>query len=97
VIYSLASRAYQLLTISGTEEDSFEVPAGPNPRWLNDNDHLLVSWQSKLFLVDHATHVQELLSVAPDQIGFPVLSRDNRRIVFSRIVSEADIWLATLK
>jgi Tol biopolymer transport system component len=97
VIYHLASRAYQLLTKSGISGFTFESPTGASPQWLNDNDHLLFSWQSKLFLVDHATHVQELLSVAPDQIAFPVLSRDNRRIVFSRFASEADIWLATLK
>jgi Tol biopolymer transport system component len=97
VIYHLTSRAYQLLTDSGLEADSLGVPGGPNPKWLNDNDHLLFSWQSKLFLVDQATQPRELLSVAPDQIAFPVLSRDNRTIVFSRWVSEADIWLATLK
>jgi serine/threonine protein kinase/dipeptidyl aminopeptidase/acylaminoacyl peptidase len=95
VIYHLASGAYQPLT--GISGSPFEPPTGANPQWLNDNDHLLFSWQSKLFLVDQATHVRELLSVAPDRIVFPALSRDNRRIVFSRFVSEADIWLATLK
>jgi serine/threonine protein kinase len=93
VTYHLTSGAYQLLTrISG-----FETTTGPNPQWLNDNDHLLYSWQSKLFLVNQAKQVQELLSVAPDHIRYAVLSRDNRRIVFTRLVTEADIWLATLK
>jgi Tol biopolymer transport system component len=84
--YALESRTSQSLTDFGAA-----------PLWLNDNDHLLFYRQSKLFLVDHAKHVQELVSVAPDQIFFPSLSRDDRRIVFQRLVSEADIWLATLK
>jgi Tol biopolymer transport system component len=92
VTYHLVSGAYQLLTeISGFP---FEAPA---PQWLNDNDHLLFSWQGKLFLVDQAKHPRELLSVAPDRLGYAVLSRDNRRIIFNRFVTDADIWLATLK
>src|SRR5262249_25001876 len=72
----LASSAYQLLKgISG----SLALPAWPDPRWLNDNDYLSFSWQSKLSLVDQATHVQDLLSVAPDRVSYAALSRDNRR------------------
>ncbi len=84
--YDFQSRTYQVLTDFGLF-----------PLWLNDNDHLLFSWQSKLFLVDQTKRVREVVSVAPDEAGIPSMSRDNRRIVFTRTVSEADIWLAMLK
>jgi hypothetical protein len=35
--------------------------------------------------------------VARDVIGPPRLSRDGRRMFFSRRVTEADIWLLTLQ
>ena len=86
--YNFQSRTYTDLSDVGTF-----------PVWLKDSDHLIFLWQGKLFLVDHAKQVQELklLSVAPDQIGNFSLSRDNRQMAFDRLVSEADIWLATLK
>jgi serine/threonine protein kinase len=95
VTYHLTSGAYQLLT--AISDFPYETTTGSNPQWLKDNDNLLFSWQSKLFLVNQAKQVQELLSVAPDRMGYAVLSRDNRRIVFTRLVTEADIWLSTLK
>jgi Tol biopolymer transport system component len=67
------------------------------PVWLNDNEHVLFRRQDKLFLVDRSKRVRELLSAAPDQFGLFALSPDNRRLAFTRVVSEADIWLATLK
>jgi Tol biopolymer transport system component/serine/threonine protein kinase len=86
VTYSLGSRTYETLT-----------DFGGWPVWLNDNDGLVFASQSKVLLVNRARQVRELLSVAPHQINNLAVSSDNRRLMFDRTVTEADIWLATLK
>jgi len=72
---------------------------GRDPVWLNDNESLVFPGKDKIFLVRSSDpkHVRELLSVAPDEIERLTVSRDNRTLVFTRQVTEADIWLATLK
>jgi hypothetical protein len=86
VTYSLESQSYESWTNFGF-----------SPVWLNDNESLLFVSHSKLFLADKAKRVRELLSVAPHQLSDVSISRDNRKIAVSRMVTEADIWLATLK
>jgi eukaryotic-like serine/threonine-protein kinase len=70
-----------------------------NPVWLGDSRRLLLQdHRGKLYLADgESSNSREILSVAPHSITGAALSRDNRRIYFSVLVSEADIWLATLK
>lgn len=68
---------------------------GQWPVWLPDNRHLLfVSAGSGFHVVDTATRaVREVSSVRRDVLGPPRLTRDGRRVVFSRRTTEADIWL----
>jgi Tol biopolymer transport system component len=88
VIYSFRSRAYERLT-----------DFGQWPVWLPDSRRVLfVSGGHALFVVDRATkRVRKIFSVARDLIGPPRLSRDGRQMFFSRRVTEADIWLLTLR
>jgi hypothetical protein len=68
--------------------------------WLNDSQSLLFFRTDGMFLAHLADphHPHQLLSVAPDEISNGLsISRDNRTVVFGRKVTEADIWLATLK
>jgi serine/threonine protein kinase len=71
---------------------------GDSPCWLGDSRRLLFAGRGKLYLADsRSNRVVELLSVPPDEIQWPTLSRDDRVVVFRMIVTEADVWLATLK
>ena len=85
--YSFESQQFQQLTEFGYV-----------PRYLGDSQRLLFNHQGKLYLVDSRTKkVHEVLSVAPNEINpwHFGLSRDDRLIVFSMAVTEADIWLAS--
>ena len=50
----------------------------------------------RFFIVDlESKETKEVFSVPSDVIGPPRLSGDGRQVVFSRRVTEADIWLLT--
>ena len=86
-VYDLASRELQKI-----------VEFGDSPRWLSDCRRLLFASRGKLYLVDSGTkRAREVLSVPPNVIQGPTLSRDDRTIVFRMTVTEADIWMATLR
>jgi Tol biopolymer transport system component len=86
-IYSLESEKLERLT-------SF----GSRPVWLADSRKLLFFDGGKIYLTDSRTgKPREILSVAPHSIDLLALSRDDRLMYFDVIVTEADIWLATLE
>jgi Tol biopolymer transport system component len=72
---------------------------GQWPVWLPDNRHVLfVSGGRAFYLVDRETkQVRKIFSVSRDVIGPPQLTRDGRTLYYSRRVTEADIWLLTLR
>jgi Tol biopolymer transport system component len=88
VVYTFRSRTYERLT-----------DFGQWPVWLPDGRRVLfVSGGDGFFVVDRATkRVRKIFSAARDVIGPPRLSRDGRQMFFSRRVTEADIWLLTLR
>ena len=71
---------------------------GAYPVWLNDSRRLLFRQGGNLYLLEHTSGNPQILYAlkAPNQIGSHAISRDNRRIYFSEISSEADIWLLKL-
>jgi hypothetical protein len=89
------------LGIYSLESDRLEVlrEFGYNPVWLGDSNRLLMQdHRGKLYLVNSRSgRSHEILSVAPHSITGATLSRDDRRIYFSVVVWESDIWLATLE
>ncbi len=87
-IYSLQSQQFERLTEFGSL-----------PRWLSDSKRLLVNSGGRIYLVDSGTKkVHEVLSLQPNEVDRRfALSRDDRMIYFSLVVTEADIWLATLE
>jgi serine/threonine protein kinase/sugar lactone lactonase YvrE len=86
-VFSLASREYEVFPT-----------AGVSPVWLSDNRRLLFADGARIFLLDGKTgNFHEVLSLEPDTIEEGLdLSSDDRTIYFSRIRSEADIWMLTL-
>ena len=60
---------------------------------------MLFHHEGKIHLVDSQTRrTSEVLSVVPNEVEqWYALSRDDRLIVFTLVVTEADIWLATLE
>ncbi|MFY9611770.1 MAG: hypothetical protein WAU45_24540 [Blastocatellia bacterium] len=88
VVYSLASKQYDMLT-----------DFGAFPVWLSDSRRLLFLSQDKLYLVDgESKKVRLVLSVSPHRLGNGVtLSLDDRLIYFSHVTDEAGIWLMTLE
>jgi len=86
MIYSFESGSYVRLTDFG------EWPA-----WLPDSRRLIFVYEGKrFFIVDRETReTKEIFSVPRDVIGPPRISGDGTRVVFSRRVTEADIWLLT--
>ncbi len=87
VIYSLAQQRYERLT-----------DLGGYPAWLNDNRRLMFRDGTSIYLLDRlgGKHRQIYSLKQPNQIGSHALSRDNRRLYFTEISSDADIWLLKL-
>jgi serine/threonine protein kinase/Tol biopolymer transport system component len=87
-VYSLESQQFDQLTNYGSV-----------PRWLSDSKRLLFNSAGKLYLIDSGSKkIHEVLSVFPSEVERRfALSRDDRLIVFSRVVTEADVWMATLE
>jgi serine/threonine-protein kinase len=87
VLYTLGTRNYQRLTSYGQW-----------PVWLPDSRRVLfVSGGKAFYLVDRETRaVRNVFDVTRDVIGPPQLTQDGREMYFTRRVTEADIWLATL-
>ena len=87
IVYTLGSRTYEHLTNYGQW-----------PVWLPDSRRLLfVSGGKAFYLVDQESKaVRKVFAVNRDVIGPPQLTPDGRTMYFTRRVTEADIWLATL-
>jgi hypothetical protein len=76
----------------------YDSQSAEGPTWLNDGRRLLFDEGSSLRLIDSQTKsIRDLLSIAPDTLSLWSLSRDNRTAYVTRLVSQADIWLMTLK
>jgi serine/threonine-protein kinase len=88
VLYTLGSRTYERLTSHGQW-----------PVWLPDSRRLLfVSGGNAFYVVDSETRlVLRVFAVTRDVIGPPQLTPDGRTLYYTRRVTEADIWLATLQ
>jgi serine/threonine protein kinase/WD40 repeat protein len=90
VTYSFKTRQYERLTDYG------EWPA-----WLPDSRRILfVSNGNHFHVVDSLSKKKpatEIFSVERDSLGPPRLSPDGRFIYFTRRITEADIWLVTLR
>ena len=86
MVYSFDSGSYERLT-----------DFGEWPVWLPDSRRLVFVYEGKkFFVVDSETkETQEIYSVPRDVIGPPRISGDGTQLVFSRRVTEADIWLLT--
>jgi len=88
VIYDFDSRTYEHLT-----------DFGEWPVWLPDGRRILfVSGGHGFYVVDRQSRgVQKVLSVDPDVVGPPQLTRDGQWVYYTRKVTEADIWMLTLR
>jgi Tol biopolymer transport system component len=86
IVYSFDTESYERLT-----------DFGEWPVWLPDSQRLLFVYEGKrFFVVDRETQeTREIFSVPRDVIGPPRVSGDGTQVVFSRRVTEADIWLLT--
>jgi len=84
VVYTFATQSYERIT-----------DFGEWPVWLPGGHKLLfVYGGNQFFIVDRESkETQEVFSVSRDVIGPPRISGDGRMVVFSRRVTEADIWL----
>ena len=72
---------------------------GEWPVWLPDSSRILfVSRGREFHIFDTRTKTtKQIFSVVRDTLGPPRLSRDGRAAFFSRRVTEADVWIATLR
>jgi eukaryotic-like serine/threonine-protein kinase len=72
---------------------------GQWPVWLRDGRTILfVSGGNAFHTVDRVTgRVRQVYTVERDVLGPPRLTRDGRTAFFSRRVTEADIWMATIE
>ena len=88
VVYSFATHPYERLT-----------DLGLFPVWLNDNRRVVFREGVNFYLLDRLNgKSKKIYSLkGPDQIGHHVLARDSRRLYFTSVSSEADIWMLTQK
>jgi Tol biopolymer transport system component len=86
IVYSFDTESYERLT-----------DFGEWPVWLPDNRRLMFVYEGKrFFVVDlDSRETQEVFSVTRDVISPPRISGDGSQVVFSRRVTESDIWLLT--
>jgi hypothetical protein len=86
-VFSLVSRGYRLFPVDGV-----------SPVWLSDNRRMLFWRGGNVHLLDTKTsRFHEVLDLKLDSIDYRFdISSDDRTIYFSRIHSEADIWMVTL-
>ena len=87
VLYSFVTQSYERVALFGT-----------HPVWLSDSRRLLFNHNDAGYLVDSQTkRVKEIISGPPSQrvqnIG---ISHDDRRLYYSLLLSESDIWLLSL-
>ncbi|HSB36680.1 MAG TPA: hypothetical protein VLH41_07365, partial [Thermoanaerobaculia bacterium] len=87
VTYDLTARTYARLT-----------DLGEYPVFLPDSRRILFVARGKEFLIldRRSKEIRKIYETARDVLGPPRLTRDGRAAFFSRRVTEADIWLATL-
>jgi hypothetical protein len=87
VVYSFAQQRYEQIS-----------RVGAFPIWLNDNHRVLFREGGALYVVDRrGGPPQRIYSLKePNQIGSHALSRDNLRLYFTDVSSEADIWVLKL-
>jgi Tol biopolymer transport system component len=87
-VFSLDTRTYERITAFGEW-----------PVWLPDSRRLLfVANGNAFYVADTRTkEVRQVWAVKRDVLGPPRLTRDGRRAYFSRRVTEADIWLLTMR
>lgn len=88
LIHDLATGTYERLT-----------DFGQWPVWLADSRHLLfVSGGNAFYVIDsRSKEVREVFSVTRDVLGPPRVTSDGRGVVFTRRVTEGDVWLVTLR
>jgi len=87
--YEFRTRRYERLT-----------DFGEWPVWLPDSRHILFgSGGNAFYIVDRVTKQWRRIFTAPghDVLGPPRLTRDGRHVFYSRRVTEADLWMVTLK
>ena len=89
------------IAIYSIETKTYEKVAdfGEWPVWLPDSQRVLfVSGGKAFYVADIRTKkVRKIYSATRDVIGPPRLTRDGRMAYFGRRVSEADIWMVTLR
>lgn len=89
------------ITIFSIEKRSFQrlTEFGEWPVWLPDSTRILfVSRGREFHVLDTRTRTAQVVYSTPrDTLGPPRLTRDGRIAYFSRRVTEADIWVATLQ
>jgi Tol biopolymer transport system component len=89
------------IVIHSLEEHRLEqlTDFGEWPVWLPDSRRLLfVTRPREYHIIDTRTKaVKRIWSSARDTLGPPRLSRDGRTMFFQRRVTEADVWMATLR
>ena len=86
--YDLRTRHFERLT-----------DFGEWPTWLPDSRHILfVSGGKAFYIVDRETkQVRRVFTAGRDVIGAPRLARDGRRVFYQRRVTEADLYMVTLR
>lgn len=86
MIYSFAEHRYERLANNGV-----------TPIWLGDSKRLIFASLGKMYLLDIRTRQErEIHNVGQNSFGVFALSRDNRRLYYSLISTEADIHLLSL-
>lgn len=87
VVYSFSDHKYERVTTHGT-----------SPIWMADGKRIVFSELNRLFVLNMVTREEhEIHNLGRDNFGAFALSRDNRRLYYSLISTEADIHLLSLK
>jgi Tol biopolymer transport system component len=85
--YSIQSRSFERLRDSGQ-----------SPRWLSDGRRIVFADGGRLLLLDVSTkRVRELLSLKEAVVRNVALAPDDHAIYFIPMITDGDIWMATLR
>lgn len=86
-VYSFDTNSYELISETAMR-----------PFWLNDSRHLIAEENGKLVVFDSISKKsREIISVIPKYVSSPVLTPDNKRLIYSIGTIESDIQMLSLK
>ena len=85
-VYSFETRSYKNI-----------MDGGANAQWLSDGARILCTKERGFYVVDTRSGKTQKLAGIPEDFTEYTLSRDDRKLYFTKRTDEVDLWIGTIK